>query len=181
MEKYIEDITYSWHFNHMQHYGTTKIGCPVYLWHIITTYYICTYSFSADIHIGFSYAVPENLEQQPKENVTVLTSSTKTSVVIRRGAARENLRSSSCCACSAVTAWPVRALSKCTYACLGSVSHIPFSSTNWKNHSIIRSCSVNISCNLYAIFTRMRLIFLKLLFSKAHTKTISIYSHLQET
>jgi len=49
MEKYIEDITYSWHFNHMQHYGTTKIGCPVYLWHIITTYYICTYSFSADI------------------------------------------------------------------------------------------------------------------------------------
>ena len=157
-----------------------KFVCPIYLWDIITTYYVCTQSFSADIHIGFSYVVLENLEQQPKENVTVLTSSTKTNVVIRRGAARENLRSSSCCACSAVTTWPVRAFSKCTYACLGSESHIPFSSTNWKNHSIIRSCSVNISCNLYALFAGMRLIFLKHSSSKAHTETISIYSQLQK-
>ena len=81
-----------------------KFICPIYLLDILTTNYICTYSLSADIQIGLSYVVLEKLEQQPKENVTVLTSSTISTVVIRRGAARENLRSSSCCACSAVTA-----------------------------------------------------------------------------
>lgn len=122
----------------------------------------------------------ENPEQQPKENVTVLTSSTKTNVVIRRGAVWENLRSSSCCACSVVTAWPVRAFSKCTYACLGSVSHIPFSSINWKNHSTIRTCSGNIRCNLYAFFTSVSSILMKHLLSKNHNETISINSQLQK-